>query len=294
MKQVLSVLLLFLNILLGACSNEEVHDSDLDQEIIDESDTTLQTTPPLDLAEHKGPIGSYVGLFEAENTDFEKNPSMSNLINVTITEFSHGHIKGHSIVAGNDRPFFGSYSEEGTNYLVKTTEPGDDKYDGRFEFSLDTASNLITGKWTCNDPSIAVPVRSFSLKKRDFKYVPQYLLNEEVVGLEFNGSEKDDQTYEAVTSDVLTVNPSTDELEPKDIENMYQGDLELIRNTVYARHGYSFRNRRMRYIFDHHVPWYMPVSTDIRHKLTDLEKRNIELIKRYEKHADKYYDEFSR
>jgi hypothetical protein len=38
----------------------------------------------------------------------------------------------------------------------------------------------------------------------------------------------------------------------------------------------------------------MPVSVDVRHKLTAIEKQNIELIKRYEKHADKYYDEFSR
>ncbi|QLH44774.1 MAG: hypothetical protein HWD58_03650 [Bacteroidota bacterium] len=101
----MSVLLLFLITLLGACANEEVHDPDLDQEIIDESDTTIQITPPIDLAEHQGPLGSYVGLFEAENIDFEKNPSVSNLINVTITEFTDGHIKGHSIVAGNDRPF---------------------------------------------------------------------------------------------------------------------------------------------------------------------------------------------
>jgi hypothetical protein len=97
-----------------------------------------------------------------------------------------------------------------------------------------------------------------------------------------------------VTADVLMVNASTDELEEKDIENMYQGDLEVIRNTIYARHGYSFRNRRMRYLFDNFVKWYMPVSVDVRHKLTAIEKQNIELIKRYEKHADKYYDEFSR
>jgi hypothetical protein len=38
----------------------------------------------------------------------------------------------------------------------------------------------------------------------------------------------------------------------------------------------------------------MPVSTDVRNDLTDLEKKNIELIKRYEEHAEKYYDEYGR
>jgi len=38
----------------------------------------------------------------------------------------------------------------------------------------------------------------------------------------------------------------------------------------------------------------MPVSTDVRAQLTDLEKKNIDLIKRYEEHAEKYYDEYGR
>ena len=54
---------------------------------------------------------------------------------------------------------------------------------------------------------------------------------------------------------------------------MYQGDLEVMRNSIYARHGYSFRNRRMRFLFDQLVDWYMPVSVNITGELTDLEKR---------------------
>jgi hypothetical protein len=61
---------------------------------------------------------------------------------------------------------------------------------------------------------------------------------------------------------------------------MYKSDLEVIRNTIYARHGYSFKNRRMRYIFDGYVDWYMPVSVDIRDQLTAVEKQNVELLKR--------------
>ena len=75
---------------------------------------------------------------------------------------------------------------------------------------------------------------------------------------------------------------------------MYQGDLEVMRNSIYARHGYSFRNRRMRFLFDQLVDWYMPVSVNITGELTDLEKKNIDLLKRYEAHAEKYYDVFGR
>jgi hypothetical protein len=38
----------------------------------------------------------------------------------------------------------------------------------------------------------------------------------------------------------------------------------------------------------------MPVSTDIRADLTEIERQNVELIKRYEEHAARYYDYFGR
>jgi hypothetical protein len=38
----------------------------------------------------------------------------------------------------------------------------------------------------------------------------------------------------------------------------------------------------------------MPVSLNVENELTEIEKKNIDLLKRYENHADKYYDEFGR
>ena len=68
----------------------------------------------------------------------------------------------------------------------------------------------------------------------------------------------------------------------------------MIRNAIFARHGYSFKNRKMRYFIDQLVNWYMPVSTDIRDELTELELANIDLLKRYEEHRERYYDAFGR
>lgn len=75
---------------------------------------------------------------------------------------------------------------------------------------------------------------------------------------------------------------------------MYKTDLEIIRNTIYARHGYSFKKRKIRTIFDRHLEWYIPFSIDVSKELTEIEQKNIALIKRYEKHAETYYDSFGR
>ena len=98
---------------------------------------------------------------------------------------------------------------------------------------------------------------------------------------------------EAFTADAAKFNASTTPLRSQDVENMYKRDLELMRNAIYARHGYSFQNREMRYFFDQ-VDWYIPVSTNVTGQLTDLERKNIELLKRYENHAATYYDSFGR
>ncbi|HMT35862.1 MAG TPA: YARHG domain-containing protein, partial [Chitinophagaceae bacterium] len=131
--------------------------------------------------------------------------------------------------------------------------------------------------------------------KKTFSYNPENNFDESIVGASlYNGKDMEESSYEAITAKVTKINASTQKLNNKDVENLYKGDLEVIRNAIYARHGYSFRNRRMRYLFDNLVEWYVPSNVDVRNELTALEKDNIALIKRYEDHAEKYYDEFSR
>ena len=38
----------------------------------------------------------------------------------------------------------------------------------------------------------------------------------------------------------------------------------------------------------------MPVFSDVTKELTEIEKKNIAMIKRYEKYADEYGDEYGR
>lgn len=253
-------------------------------------------------------LGYYVGGFRAgdgENS-YKKKGSYTNKINISVDHIKKDSLFGHSVVAGNLRPFKGTFDLISLN--AKVTEPGDDKYDGMFEFSFVDGENKIKGVWIANNSNLAVAKRKYTLEKRRFSYNPElnlgkeniYELDEEGEKYEANMSLSDSQfgennELESINPQfIIKLNASTQTLTSQDIENLNKGELEVLRNMIYARHGYSFKNRKMRYFFDSHIDWYMPVSTDIRNELTALEKKNIDLIKRYEEHAERYYDYFGR
>jgi len=245
-------------------------------------------------------IGSYTGGFTASVMDRTIDYVYENRITIFVDSLSGDIMYGHSVVAGNNRPFKGKFTKEGSNYKAEVTEPGDDKYDGKFNFvvKIDEANTneiFLEGKWVANDKKLGVTERTYNLGKKDFTYDPQHSLPETVQWAElYRSDSKFPDKIEQLTAEVIKYNASTTELKKEDLQNLYKGDLEIIRNTIYARHGYSFKNRRVRFIFDLFVSWYMPVSTDVRGQLTELEKKNIDLIKRYEEHAEKYYDEYGR
>lgn len=241
--------------------------------------------------EHQVFLGAYVGMFNA--MEVKEGGSVVNKINISVDRIDGDIIYGHSVVAGNDRPFQGTFDPSGAEIEVK--EPGDDKYDGTFVLTFNAERTSISGTWTANDPKLKVTNRIFELEKKTIAYNKDLELPENI-SWEFlydNKNEFDDYGGEMLTEDVMAFNASNTVLKKEDLENMYRGDLEVIRNAIYARHGYSFKNRKMRYVFDQ-IEWYIPVHTDVRSDLTDLEKKNIDLLKRYEGHANTYYDSFGR
>jgi hypothetical protein len=292
------ILLLPLLILLS-CGKKESSDSGnkdskekttvTDEKKTDKPQTGSDTKPVTKLT------GSYTGGFEAVKYNSEKDYVYSNRITVFIDSLKGENIYGRSIVAGNDRPFIGSCTGAKGEFKVEAKEPGDDKYDGKFSFSIFPDSGIIKGKWIANDGKLDVTERQYRLERKDFKYDSGANLPQEIQwsGL-YEKYPKFPDKVESITADVSKINASSKLLTKSDVQNLYKGDLEIIRNSIYARHGYSFKSKRMRFIFDMYVDWYMPVATDVRDKLTDTEKQNIELIKRFEEHADKYYDEYGR
>jgi hypothetical protein len=278
--------------------------AEAEEKVVEEETPNIEpeTTTPTPEEELSSDItGMYVGEFEATKFRENRRPSYVNKITIAIDRLEGDSIFGRSIVAGNYRPFKGTFEEENANgmmvYNAKVSEPGDDRYDGKFEFTAIPNDQKVMGTWIANNSRLAVSERSYKLEKRTFEYNPDLALPENVSWTQlYDRKASDEYTNEGefLTEDVLALNASNTLLKKEDVENMYKGDLEIIRNTIYARHGYSFKNRKLRYIFDSFVDWYMPISTDIRSKLTDVEKKNIDLLKRYEQHADRYYDVFGR
>ncbi len=263
------------------------------------------TTPPAAAATVEpvvlpsGDDKMFVGPFVAVDYDENRNISYSNKITLAIRSLENGIVKGYSVVAGNSRPFEGTYTEKDGTIDATASEPGDDKYDGVFTFRWQRGSSTLTGTWKANNTKLGVTKRKFTLEQRVFRYDANLELSDSgIAGIDLYNtlreSEGDADMAEILTEDAEKFNASKVLLRKADVENMHKGDLEVTRNAIYARHGYSFKNRRMRYLFDSYVDWYMPVSTDVSRQFTELERKNIELLKRYEQHAASYYDSFGR
>ncbi|MEO8666198.1 MAG: YARHG domain-containing protein [Ignavibacteria bacterium] len=86
---------------------------------------------------------------------------------------------------------------------------------------------------------------------------------------------------------------SLTKLTTADLENKTDWELRLMRNEVYARHGYIFKLPELRDYFLIQS-WYVPQSEDVNDLLTPLEKENIEQIKRYESYVGSQYNKYSR
>lgn len=66
-------------------------------------------------------------------------------------------------------------------------------------------------------------------------------------------------------------------------------ELQLMRNEIYARHGYQFSTPEMKEYFSQ-CPWYSPRGDNNAAvaELSEAEQLNVELIKREEKRADQW------
>jgi len=68
----------------------------------------------------------------------------------------------------------------------------------------------------------------------------------------------------------------------KDLQLMKKDNLPIIRNEIFAAHGYKFKTKKWQDFFSKKV-WYIPISNNVTDKLSIIEKRNVELITELEK-----------
>ena len=70
-------------------------------------------------------------------------------------------------------------------------------------------------------------------------------------------------------------------LTASDLQGLSKYDLKIMRNEIFARHGFIFQTNEMKNYFQNQS-WYKPKYRDVSSLLSNIEKKNLELIKRYE------------
>jgi serine/threonine-protein kinase len=71
---------------------------------------------------------------------------------------------------------------------------------------------------------------------------------------------------------------STRLLSASDLARRTSWELRVMRNEIFARHGYIFKKPEMRSYFAQQ-PWYNPRYDDVSRLLSDIEMRNVKMIK---------------
>lgn len=75
---------------------------------------------------------------------------------------------------------------------------------------------------------------------------------------------------------------SVTRLTPADISSLQTSELRILRNAIYARHGYRFKSADLRDFFGRYR-WYTPSKNVVSDsELSQTEQANIMLIKSYE------------
>ena len=285
-------------------------------------------------------LGYWVGDFvpTESQTDYYSGRTK---INVSLDSFSGDSVFGHSVIHNNYRTFKGTVQQL-SGYHFDLYEPGTEKHDGNFVFSIAAGDSIAQGKWTAYK-DIEGKVRKMKLKKAIYRYNPNDTLEIRYVDwnnpiFEYENFNRDsiikhygsvreaairhfdldtnaqwtdsmDEQYSTwvveilqefdgsnlyTTTDVIyNYNASTDTLTPEIVAEFSKADIYILRNSIFARHGYSFRKKELHTYFGGNS-WYVPVHVNIRSDLTPLEKANIKVLLAFEEHAEKYYDYFGR
>ncbi|MEM6772862.1 MAG: YARHG domain-containing protein, partial [Bacteroidota bacterium] len=143
-----SFFLLLLATFFVACGNPiKNEEADVSVEAGTETTDTTEATPePIipDAVPHtdteeptaQSPVGFWVGDFRKKGDPFDDKGifvddgfywNRTNKINIAIDAIVGDSVFGHSVVAGNDRPFRGTKTVEHGIEMYRVVEPGDDR-----------------------------------------------------------------------------------------------------------------------------------------------------------------------
>lgn len=264
----------------------------------DKSKTPKQETVKPEL--HKELYGSYVGSF----SDYEYEGDIHTTMSLNINRITEDGVKGYAIVNGNKRSLIGTINDkDSTQMVLDLNEPGDKKSDGVFHITMKVDSILGTWKPLLADSKLKT--KDVRLAKKSFQYNPNLMLTEDGNYVDYTQSKKSSIQYEEdsttsveslfrqASEAVTTLNASTNTLQESQLKNLRKIDLEILKNTIYARHGYAFKSKVARQFFDYQE-WYMPIYDDVEKDLTKKEESNIAALDKFIKYATDNYDSFGR
>lgn len=267
---------------------------------------------------HKELYGLWTGIMEPDYTGPETGDDENDMdsdyddtskkITIKINRINNDSVFGQSIVGGNQRPLAGVLAKNNGRISFILDEPGKNKYDGRFELTI--SNDTLQGSWVIYKPNKQTsPKKTLKLVQKQFVYNPNFMLNEdfdEIVDWDtplteevVDSTEEGERNvylkdiYRVASDEVFKMNASTDTLTEESLKNLRKLDLEIVRNSIFARHGYSFKKSSLRFFFES-SEWYVPISNNVDKELTALEKQNIALLKRMEEYATDHYDTFGR
>jgi hypothetical protein len=175
------------------------------------------------------------------------------------------------------------------------------KYDEAYGFEEDLAPVMLNGKWGYIDRNKkeVIPLKydfagSFNLELQGLALVK---LNDKLFYIDKTGKfvkDHDNPVYEDDDSDNdndddnLVTGPyerfihiSERLLTEDDIKGFSKPELRILRNEIYARHGYIFKSKDLQDYFSA-KDWYSPKYEDVASLLNTIEKQNVEFIKKHE------------
>ena len=71
------------------------------------------------------------------------------------------------------------------------------------------------------------------------------------------------------------------DLDDSELSDMTERELKIMRNEIFARHGYIFKTKDMKNYFSAQS-WYRPMYSNVTNRITIIEKKNIDLINSFE------------
>ena len=96
--------------------------------------------------------GAYIGDFGGSD------------IRIVLSHVTGKHAIGYNLLKGLRRNISGTMQQTGNTFTFQLNEPGDHPFDGKFNFTIDTATFVLSGTWTpLNDKGLTS--KTFTLKR---------------------------------------------------------------------------------------------------------------------------------